>query len=138
MRTQKQQQRRKGFTLVELVVVVLIIGILAAAAAPKMFDTAGDARDNTAESTLSVIRDAIELYKADNGTYPGTDEATLKAALDTYLRGSNFPACPVGAKDDTIRVQTTGAALTVSGTQSWAYDNQTGEFIINDATYSSL
>lgn len=137
MRTQKQQ-RRKGFTLVELVVVVLIIGILAAVAAPKMFDTASDARDNTAEQTLSVIRDAVELYKADNGSYPGTDEATLKAALDTYLRGASFPTCPVGAKDDTVRVQTSGAALTVSGTQSWAYDNQTGEFIINDASYASL
>ncbi|MDA1016328.1 MAG: prepilin-type N-terminal cleavage/methylation domain-containing protein [Planctomycetota bacterium] len=138
MRTQNKQQRRSGFTLVELVVVVLIIGILAAAAAPKMFDTANEAKDSSAEQSLSVIRDAIELYKAENGSYPGTDEATFKAGLDTFLRGKSFPTCPVGNKDDTVRVQTSGAALTVSGTQSWAYDNLTGELIINFTGYDNL
>lgn len=128
--------RRGGFTLVELVVVVLILGIIAAVAAPKMFDTANDARDNAALHSLNVIRDSIELYKAQNGSYPGTDESTFKTALETYLRGP-FPKCPVGAKDDTVRVETTGNPLSVSGSESWAYDNQTGEFIINDSSYSS-
>ena len=40
------KKRRGGFTLIELVVVVLVLGIIASVAAPKMFDTANDAREN--------------------------------------------------------------------------------------------
>ena len=133
-----QRSKRRGFTLVELVVVVLIVGILAAVAAPKMFDTATDARDSAARQSLTVVRDAIELYKARNGSYPGTDETTFKTALQAYLRGQ-FPSCPVGAnKNANVGVQTTGTALSAGGTTGWKYDNQTGEFIINDAAYSAL
>lgn len=130
-------RRRKGFSLVELVVVVLIIAIIAAIAAPRMFNTATEARESSARQNLSVIRNAIELYAAQNeGAYPGTDEATFKTEMEKLLQGP-FPECSVGAKDATVRVQTSGAALTVSGAQSWAYDNQTGEFIINDSDYST-
>ena len=55
--------RKKGFSLVELVVVVLILGIIAAIAAPKMFNTANDARTNATKQSLVVVRDAIELYR---------------------------------------------------------------------------
>ena len=123
---------RGGFTLIELVVVVLILGILAAVAAPRMFDTATDARESTARHSLAVLRDCIELYRAQNGVYPGTDEASFKAGIRPLLRGP-FPSCPVGNQNDQVRVQTTGAALAVSGTQGWAYDNVSGELIINSS-----
>ena len=50
--------------MIELVVVVLVMGILAAVAAPKMFDTATNAKVNATRQSLVVVRDAIELYKA--------------------------------------------------------------------------
>lgn len=127
---------RKAFTLIELVVVVMILGILAAVAAPRLLDTSGGATDNGIRQTLAVVRDAIEMYSADNaGALPGADgtEATFKSDLDPYLRGSTFPKCPVGAKNDSIKITTTNTAITGAATpiEAWHYNNQTGEFIVN-------
>ena len=129
---------RSGFTLVELVVVVLILGIIAAIAAPKMFDTADDARESSARQDLSIIRDAIELFYLQKGVYPGQSgvPSALKADLATAMRFP-FPACPVGNQNSDIIRTATSVPLSPSGPQGWAYSKVTGEFIINHASYSS-
>jgi general secretion pathway protein G len=128
-------RKQKGFTLIELVVVIMIIGILAAVAAPKLFATSGSAADGAAKQSLSVVRDAIERYAADNaGTLPA--DPTLPAFITKYLRGSNFPKCPVGANKNTatIKLQTTS---TPDSTTAWLYNTATGEFIINSTATAS-
>jgi general secretion pathway protein G len=136
--------RRAGFTLIELVVVIMILGILAGVAAPKFFQTSATATDNGVKQSLAIVRDAIELYAANNGgalptsVSPGT---TLKTALAPYIRG-NFPTCPVGPpanRDADITVITTGAPTGVVGDGTgWKYSNETGGFIINNGGASSL
>lgn len=137
----EMSRRRSGFTLVELVVVVLVLGIIASIATPKMFDTASDARTNGTIQSLSVLRDAIELHKAQYGTYPGNagTEADLKADLDGFVKGA-FPKNQISAasNDASVTVVTAGNPLAASGTSDWKYDNQTGELIINLAAYQDL
>jgi general secretion pathway protein G len=128
---QTPQKRRPGFTLVELVVVVLVIGILAAVAAPKMFDTAQNARANGTRQSLAVVRDAIELYRAQTGNYP-TSAATLAADLATRLKGP-FPSTQVGNKSADV-VGASPVAVT-AGAAGWVYDSATGDIAINDAAY---
>ena len=132
------KKHRAAFTLVELVIVILILGILAAVAAPKMFDTAGDARTNATRHSLTVVRDAIQLYRAKNNALPGEagSEADLKADLATMLNGP-FPEAAVGNTGNSVRVATAGTALSASGSESWAYDNVSGEFIVNHSVGAS-
>jgi len=137
----RRNQTRRGFTLVELVVVVLVLGIIASVAAPKMFDTASDARQNATIQSLAVIRDSIELYRAQNGAYPGDagTEADFKNDMDTFLKGV-FPTNQIsGATNNaTVAVSSAGTALSASGTQGWKYDKTSGEFIINTTGYDTL
>lgn len=121
-----------------MVLVVLIVGILSAIAAPKMFDTATDARLNATRQSLVIIRNAIELYRSQNGGLPG-DKGTagdFKSDLTPYLQG-RFPEnqLPGPSEPRKVKMETTGAPLKPGGSRGWRYDNVTGEFIINVSGY---
>ena len=134
--------RRSGFTLVELVVVILILGILAGVAAPKMFNTSTKATDNGLKQTLAIVRDAIELYMAQNGSLPactGTG-ADFRTAVQPFIRGP-FPKCPISPAQNfdvtpVSGLTTTGDAAT--GTSAgWKYNTTTGAFICNNNANSA-
>lgn len=125
---------QRAFTLVELVVVILILGILAGVAAPKFLDTSKTATDNGLRQTLSIIRDAIELYAANNGgDLPPCANltASFQDAVQPYIRGT-FPACPVGVQNNHVEATTTTPVVaTASAVAGWKYNTTTGEFICN-------
>lgn len=124
-------RRRSGFTLVELVVVVLVLGILAAVAAPRVMNTATTAKSNGTRQSLVVIRNAIEYYRAENGSFPPA--ATFAAALKPYLKGP-FPAAQIGNLNANVATTTSSPISTaVSGGAGWAYNASTGEFVVNHA-----
>ena len=125
--------KRSAFSLVELVVVVLIIGILAAVAAPRMFDTAGDARDAATKASLGIVRDSIELYKAQNGRYPPF--STFTTLIRPYIKGA-FPkvqttTVPTGNRNNNVVANAGNPIAAPTGTAGWAYNETTGEFVIN-------
>ncbi len=136
-------RRRVGFTLVELVVVIMILGILAAVAVPRFLATTKSASDAALRESLGVIRNAIDLYSADhNGSLPGADntQATFKSDVKNYLRsGADFPVCPVGAKNNLVRIQNSGGLLAgdAAPTEGWAYDSKSGQFIANSTAVSN-
>jgi len=141
MLTLKARRARRGFTLIELVVVVLVMGILAAVAAPKMFDTATNAKASATRQSLAVVRDAIELYKAQVGTYPGQggSGAALANDLKTYIKGP-FPKATVPgvAGEGTVKYETNGNGVAAAdGSTNWIYDTLDGTFVINAATYDA-
>ena len=73
------KNRRRGFTLIEIMVVVIIIGLLAGMIGPSLFGKGKQAKLAAARADIeSNIATALDLYEVDNGRYPTTEQG-LKA-----------------------------------------------------------
>ena len=135
---------RRAFSLIELVIVVVIIGIIGAIAIPRMSRGAEGAADSSLIADLSVMRSAINLYKAEHGgAYPTfatfsdqlttftSDAGVANAAksstyyLGTYLR--DIPNLKLGAnKGKNALAATEGGAVA-----GWVYVEATGAISAN-------
>ncbi len=80
-----KQQRRSGFTLIEVLLVVVIIGILAAVAVPQLTGRVKQAQVARAKADIKAIKLALDMYELDNGEYPSSLSA-LVSGEKTYLR----------------------------------------------------
>ena len=74
IRTSAIRNHRAGFTLVEVLVVMIILAILAAVVVPRVVGRTEDARRSRAVSDIEALGTALDLYKADNGKYPATEQ----------------------------------------------------------------
>lgn len=94
-----QNRAESGFTLIELLIVVAIIAILAAVLIPNFMRARGQARVSASKSHLRGIGNALESYFIDNGEYPATGTAAMKAALQgppTYVQAVPRDPCTGG------------------------------------------
>lgn len=88
--------RRKAFTLVELMIVILVLGALAAIALPRLADRATEAKRGACLTNIATINSQTELYNTDpdNTGYPGNLMTDL---LDNPLYFPDGPpVCPSG------------------------------------------
>lgn len=79
----------QAFSLIELVIVVVIIGTIAAIAIPRMSRGTAAAVDSGLANNLTLLRKAVELYRAEHGTYPtcdalGGNRTTIMVQLTQY------------------------------------------------------
>jgi general secretion pathway protein G len=87
--------RTRGFTIIELLVVLTVIALLLTLAAPRYLQHVETARDAALRENLHVLRDAIDKFYADRGTYP----ASLQDLVEQrYLRA--LPKDPVTERTD--------------------------------------
>jgi general secretion pathway protein G len=63
-------QRRRAFTLIELMLVMVILGILAAIVVPKFSGRSEQARVAAAKTQISTFGTALDAFEVDNGFYP--------------------------------------------------------------------
>ncbi|OQX19959.1 MAG: type II secretion system protein GspG [Desulfobulbaceae bacterium A2] len=102
-------QRQAGFTLIELLVVLVILGTLAGMVLPRIMGRTEEARRTKALVQMQNLETALQLYRLDNGHYPGTDQG-LQALVEAptlgrpaknwrqggYLEKGNVPKDPWG------------------------------------------
>lgn len=77
---------KKGFTLIEVIVVASIIALLASIGLATYTGAQKKSRDAVRQGNLESVRQALELYRADNPTigYPVT------AGADNYAKFVNL------------------------------------------------
>lgn len=91
----RKKQKRKAFTLVELLVVILIISMLAAFVAPRMFKGLGKAKRDIARAKMAIIEDSLARFYIDCGRYPDDSEGldVLLVAPTDLEEKWNGPYC---------------------------------------------
>ncbi len=78
-----------GFTLIEIMVVVFILGLLVTLVAPKIIGRTDEARRTKAMADIKGIEQALQMYKLDNGMYPGSAEG-LQALVQRPANARNW------------------------------------------------
>ena len=81
MKKKKIFEKRRGFTLIEIMVVVVIIGLLSALVGPRLIGQSEEAKVKTTRTQISQLEQVLGLFHLDNGFYPTTEQGL--AALVT-------------------------------------------------------
>jgi general secretion pathway protein G len=70
-----------GFTLIEIMVVIIILGLLATLVIPNITGYTEKAKREKARADLASLEGALDLFKADNGFYPTTEQGLESLAV---------------------------------------------------------
>ena len=86
---------KKAFSLIELLVVILILGLLAGFVVPNIMGKLNDSQRNIACTQMASNKQALKMFKMDNGAYPETEEGfealVSNPDADKYPNYANSP-----------------------------------------------
>ncbi len=103
------RDRRRGFTLIELMIVVAIVGILAMLAIPRYQRYVIKSRRSAAQTALADLATQEEQYYLDHTSYTSSISALGRSASAADLYTLSIPT----ATSDSYVIQATARAGTV-------------------------
>ena len=96
MNTFRKVERRRGFTLLEVLLVLAIIGVIAAFAVPQLIGTQQKANVDATKGLIQKFENDVQRYAVDHdGVYPTGDGETVAEMLmmpGTDRDGRQLPA----------------------------------------------
>jgi prepilin-type N-terminal cleavage/methylation domain-containing protein len=129
-------EKRKGFTLVELMVVILIVGILAAVSVPMLRGRIEQSKWTEGAATAGAVRVAVRAKFAEDPTTVGAwSDQAVSGVLTTlgfksgdltgrYFSVSNFTISSVDSNGNATIAVSAPTGLSGSGTldnSGWTY-----------------
>jgi len=106
-------QKRRGFTLVELLVVLLILGVLVGLAVPRYMEAQKTARARTFAANVREIVSTLEVYRMDQSTATTAHYPANLSALESY-----FTQPPINPYTGKSMLSTTGTITDLATVES--------------------
>jgi general secretion pathway protein G len=78
------QQRRRGFTLTELLIVMAILVLLVSLVGPRLLGSKQKADVNSVKTQIAMFQAALERYAIDMNRFPNTEEGLQALVSDPH------------------------------------------------------
>jgi prepilin-type N-terminal cleavage/methylation domain-containing protein len=98
------KKKQSGFTIVELLIVIVVIGILATLVIVTFSGVQQKARDTKRETDVKALASQLEVYYANNGSYPALAQLQDNTWVQANLKGLDVAGlvAPNGTGTNTI------------------------------------
>ncbi len=126
------RDKKKGFTLVELIAVVAILGLIALIVYPAIGSVIRTARESSYEDQVAVIIKAAQSWSVDNAVTLPDDGSVYRLSVDTLVEEGYI------SNDEVIDPR--DSSKTLDGTIEIQYDSSISQFTFNyvDSSSSSI
>ena len=112
------KSKQSGFTIVELLIVIVVIGILATLVIVTFSGVQQKARDTKRETDVKALASQLEVYYANNGSYPALAQLQDNTWVQANLKGLDVAGlvAPNGSGTNTITGTTSTTTYNYSPT----------------------